>query len=84
MQLARITHGMFAKKLPEFQGSLEVHEIDTRCKTEYSLHLVCPRDRGDEIIDVVVRITKEVKEDSMRAEGKLEFWLLFLNDAAST
>jgi hypothetical protein len=60
--LARITHGMFAKKLPEFQGSLDVHEIDSDArKLHFALGI--SRERGEEIFDVVIRITKEVKED---------------------
>jgi hypothetical protein len=66
--VARITHGMFAKKLPEFQGSLEVHEIDTSAdRIQFALGM--SEDRANEIIGLVVRITKEVKEDSMN-KGK--------------
>jgi len=60
--VVRITHGMFVKKLPKFQGSLDVHEIDP-IANKLHLALGVSEERCEEIFDVVIRITKEVKED---------------------
>ena len=61
--VVRITHGMFVKKLPEFQGALDVHEIDPIANKLY-LALGVSEERAEELFDLVLKITKEVKQDS--------------------